>query len=130
MFETRAGPDRGTIEEQLHRILGSNLFVSSRRSQDFLRYVVDLSLTGSAPKEYAIAVDVFERGVDYDPSVDATVRVEAGRLRARLREYYESEGKFDPVCISIPKGSYAAVFSVREFKTEVQPPLQTTVPAV
>jgi TolB-like protein len=129
MFETRAGPDRGTIEEQLHRILGSNLFVSSRRSQDFLRYVVDQSLTGSAPKEYAIAVDVFERGVDYDPSVDATVRVEAGRLRARLREYYESEGKSDPVCISIPKGSYAAVFSVRESKTETRPPSEASVPA-
>jgi TolB-like protein len=130
MFDTQAGPDRGIIEEQLHRILGSKLFVSSHRSQDFLRYVVDRSLAGSSPKEYAIAVDVFERGVDYDPSVDATVRVEAGRLRARLREYYESEGKSDPVCISIPKGSYAAVFSVRELKTETRPPLQASVPVL
>ena len=125
MFDTHAGPDRGIIEEQLHRILGSKLFVSSRRSQDFLRYVVDKSLAGSSLKEYAIAVDVFERGGDYDPSVDATVRVEAGRLRARLREYYETEGKYDPVCISVPKGSYAAVFSVRELKAEAQQAAQT-----
>ncbi len=103
---------------------------ASRRSQDFLRYVVEGSLAGSTPKEYAIALDVFERGADYDPAVDATVRVEAGRLRSRLREYYETEGKFDPVCISIPKGSYAAVFSVRELKAEAQRPLQTTVSAV
>lgn len=130
MFETQAGPDRRIIEEQLHRILGSKPFVSSHRSQDFLRYVVDKSLAGSAPKEYAIAVDVFQREVDYDPAVDATVRVEAGRLRARLREYYETEGKFDPVCIAIPKGSYAAVFSVRERKAEAQPPFETSVPAV
>jgi TolB-like protein len=129
MFDTQAGPDRGIIEAQLHRILDSKLFVSSRRSQDFLRYVVDKSLAGSSPKEYAIAVDVFERGVDYDPAVDATVRVEAGRLRSRLREYYETEGKFDPVCISIPKGSYAAVFSARELKTEAQRPFETTLPA-
>src|ERR1700733_9886970 len=130
MFDTRAGPDSGIVEEQLHRILGSKLFVSSHRSQDFLRYVVDRSLAGSCPKEYAIAVDVFERGADYDPAVDATVRVEAGRLRSRLREYYETEGKFDPVCISIPKGSYAAVFSARELKAEAQQPLEKTVPAV
>ena len=117
------------IEEQLQRILNAKLFAASRRSQDFLRYVVEGSLAGSFPKEYAIAVDVFERGVDYDPSVDATVRVEAGRLRSRLREYYETEGKFDPVCISIPKGSYAAVFSVRELKAEAQA-LPATVSSV
>jgi eukaryotic-like serine/threonine-protein kinase len=103
------------------------LFAASRRSQDFLRYVVEGSLAGSSRKEYAIAVDVFERGVDYDPSVDATVRVEAARLRSRLREYYETEGKFDPVCISIPKGSYAAVFSVRELQAEARRPLPATV---
>jgi TolB-like protein len=130
MLDTQAGPDRRAIEEQLHRILDSKLFVSSHRSQDFLRYVVDKSLAGFSPKEYAIAVDVFERGTDYDPAVDATVRVEAGRLRSRLREYYETEGKFDPVCISIPKGSYAAVFSVRESQPEPRRPFETTVAAV
>ena len=130
MFDTRTGLDKGIVEEQLHRILGSKLFASSRRSQDFLRYVVERSLAGSFPKEYAIAVDVFERGVDYDPAVDATVRVEAGRLRARLREYYETEGRFDPVGISMPKGSYAVVFSVRELKAEAQRPIQTAVSAV
>jgi TolB-like protein len=130
MFDNHAKPDRGIIKEQLQRILGSRLFASSHRSQDFLRYVVDKSLAGSSPKEYAIAVDVFERGVDYNPTVDATVRVEAGRLRSRLREYYETEGKLDPVCISIPKGSYAAVFSVRESKAEAPPHVETPLPAV
>jgi len=126
MLDQQTEPKSEIIEEQLQRILNSKLFAASHRSQDFLRYVVEKSLAGSTPKEYAIAVDVFGRGTDYDPAVDATVRVEAGRLRSRLREYYEIEGKLDPVCISIPKGSYAAVFSVRELKAEAQRPLPAT----
>jgi eukaryotic-like serine/threonine-protein kinase len=125
MLDQQATPKSEIIEEQLQRILGSKLFAASHRSQDFLRYVVERTLAGSTPKEYAIAVDVFGRGADYDPAVDATVRVEAGRLRSRLREYFETEGKFDPVCIAIPKGSYAAVFNVRELKAEAQRPFQT-----
>jgi TolB-like protein len=128
MLEQQTEPKSEIIGEQLQRILSSKLFAASHRSQDFLRYVVERSLAGSGPKEYAIAVDVFGRGADYDPAVDATVRVEAGRLRSRLREYYETEGKFDPVGISIPKGSYAAVFGIRELKAEA--PQSSGTPAV
>jgi TolB-like protein len=128
MLDQQTEPKSEIIEEQLQRILNSKLFAASHRSQDFLRYVVARSLAGSSSKEYAIAVDVFGRGADYDPAVDATVRVEAGRLRSRLREYYETEGKPDPVCISIPKGSYAAIFSVRELKAPASS--GSTAPAV
>ena len=130
MLDQQTEPKSEIIEEQLQRILNSKLFAASHRSQDFLRYVVERSLAGSTPKEYAIAVDVFGRGADYDPAVDATVRVEAGRLRSRLREYYETEGKYDPVCISIPKGSYAAAFSIRELKAEAPQSSGTTVSVV
>ena len=63
----------------------------------FLRYVVERSLLNSAPKEYEIAVEVLGRPSDYDPDVDAAVRVEAGRLRNRLREYYDTVGKTDSI---------------------------------
>jgi TolB-like protein len=100
--------------EQVERILRSKVFAAASRSQAFLRYVVEKSLSKASPKEYAIALDVFEKGINYDPAVDATVRVEAGRLRTRLREYYADEGQDDPLYIEIPKGSYAAIFTVRD----------------
>ena len=55
----------------------------------------------------------FERNVSYDPSINATVRVEAGRLRSRLRDYYADEGRNDPVVIDVPKGGYRATFTGR-----------------
>jgi TolB-like protein/Tfp pilus assembly protein PilF len=102
------------VRQQLERVLRSKVFATASRSRAFLRYIAEKSVVNSAPKEYAIAVDVFERGTDYDPAVDATVRVEAGRLRSRLREYYAGEGQDDLLYIEIPKGSYAVVFTVRD----------------
>jgi TolB-like protein len=111
-------PTTPEIEEELDRILGSKVFASAQRSQAFLRYVVERSLTDAAPplKEFSIAMDVFARGDDYDPSIDATVRVEAGRLRNRLREYYDVEGSGDAVSIDVPKGGYCPTFAFRNGK--------------
>jgi TolB-like protein len=118
MVGNEVKPSTQEIEDELHRILSSKVFAMSQRSQDFLRYVVERSLTDAPPplKEFAIAVDVFARGHDYDPSIDATVRVEAGRLRGRLREYYDGEGEEDPVFIDIPKGGYCPTFTFRDPK--------------
>src|SRR5580698_9537320 len=108
MVDNGAKPTTAEIEEELDRILSSKVFASAQRSQAFLRYVVERSLTDAPPslKEYSIATDVFARSHDYDPSIDATVRVEAGRLRSRLREYYDGDGKDDLIVIDIPKGGY------------------------
>ena len=114
MNEASAKPGSREIEEQLDRILRSKTFHLAQRSQAFLRYAVENSLRGNAPKEYVIAVDVLGRDEDYDPAIDATVRVEAGRLRGRLREYYHTEGNDDPIFIGMPKGGYSAVFDIRE----------------
>jgi TolB-like protein len=118
MVGNEVKPSTQEIEDELHRILSSKVFAMAQRSQDFLRYVVERSLTDAPPplKEFAIAVDVFARGHDYDPSIDATVRVEAGRLRGRLREYYDGQGKEDPVFIDIPKGGYCPTFTFRDPK--------------
>lgn len=97
---------------ELERVMASSPFANSQRSQRFLRYVVEATLANveESLKEFAIAVDVFERNTSYDPSVDATVRVEAGRLRSRLREYYAEAGRNDSVIIEIPKGAYRVNF--------------------
>ena len=119
MLVNRLKPTTSEIEEELNRILSSKVFAAAQRSQAFLRYVVERSLTDAYPplKEFSIAMDVFSRNLDYDPSIDATVRVEAGRLRTRLRDYYDEEGRADPVCIEVPKGGYNPTFSFRDVKT-------------
>jgi hypothetical protein len=88
-MEIKQRPSAEDIRGALERVLASAPFVNSNRSQRFLRYVVESSLNnhGEILKEFAIAVDVFGRNDSYDPSVDAAVRVEAGRLRSRLRDY-------------------------------------------
>ncbi len=109
--------DGEQIRLELDRILSSRVFSTAKRSRMFLHYVVERSLLNSAPKEFEIAVEVLGRGADYDPDIDATVRVEASRLRQRLREYYDTAGKTDPILIEIPKGGYGAVFTSREGNT-------------
>ena len=81
-------------------------------SQTLSRYTVEHSLHGEADqlKEYRLGLEVFGRCSSYEPQKDPIVRLEASRLRAKLREYYEDEGRQDPVVISVPKGGYAATF--------------------
>jgi TolB-like protein/Tfp pilus assembly protein PilF len=103
------------IRSQLQRILRSSTFERAGRSQSLLTYLVESAIaTPPVPvKEYSIAIDVFGRAATYDPNVDSTVRVEAGRLRGRLREYYTAEGRDDEVTLAIPKGGYTVAFSRR-----------------
>ncbi len=72
----------------------------------FLRFLVTRHLDGRDDelKESVIAVEVFGRRPDYDPKADSIVRTEAGRLRARLVEYYAAQGSSDSVVIRVPKG--------------------------
>ncbi len=73
-----------------------------------MRYLFDQTFSGNPErlKGYVIGVELFGRGPDFDPGNDAVVRVEIGRLRTRLREYYLSEGSEDPARLELPKGSY------------------------
>jgi adenylate cyclase len=101
---------------QLERILASAGFATADRLSRFLRYVVERSLAGEAGqlKEYVIGVEVFDRDERYDPRLDSIVRVEAGRLRTKLDEYYNGPGRADVVVIHLRRGSYAPVFEVRQ----------------
>jgi adenylate cyclase len=93
----------------LDRVLASAVFAKSERQQRFIRYVVSETLAGHEErlKGYTIGVQVFDRDSRFDPTIDAIVRVEATRLRAKLREYYEGEGAADPVRFDLPKGAYS-----------------------
>lgn len=109
------------IEAQLARILSSEPFAQSERSRKFLEFVVNETLEGRGGniKETVVAVSVFHRSPSFDPQADSIVRVEARHLRARLREYYTTAGRADPVVIDIPKGGYVPVFAAREGTVEV-----------
>ncbi len=108
---------------QTERVLTSRVFAKAKRSQRLLRYLVDAALTDptQAVKEYTIATEIFDRDASYDPAIDATVRVEAGRLRSRLREYYNDEGRLDAFLIELPKGAYRVVLSERGELQEQKP---------
>src|SRR5690349_10924072 len=86
-----------------------------------LRYVVDKTLAGEGDqlKEYAVGVEVFERDEQYDPRVDSIVRVEAGRLRTKLDEYYNGEGASSPIRIGLPRGGYSATFAALGSDSEI-----------
>src|SRR5215471_14495584 len=85
------------VRAELARVLASSEFRTSKRSQEFLRYVVEHTLNGEADvlKERTIGIEVFGRATDYDPGDDATVRVKAGEVRKRLGLYYSDQGALD-----------------------------------
>jgi hypothetical protein len=104
----------------LERVLHGRALHGSDNLKAFLRFIVDKSIEDqeSQLKEYVIATEVFGRGSEFDSRVDSVVRVQAGRLRTKLHEYYETEGKDDRVIIILPKGQYTPVFSYAQKNEE------------
>ena len=100
------------IRDALSRILMSSIFAQSGRLSRFIRFTVEAALAHKEEmlKEYLIGIEVYERKSSYQPAEDAIVRSEAHRLRSKLKKYYESVGKDDPVFIYYRVGSYAPVF--------------------
>lgn len=96
------------MREALEKLVASETFARSERARKLLRYIVERELAGEAErlKGFSIAVDVFGKDAEFDSATDAVVRVQAGRLRELLAQYYASEGAAAPVRIIIPRGSY------------------------
>jgi TolB-like protein/Tfp pilus assembly protein PilF len=95
------------------KIVSSSGFQNSDRMVRFLRFVVEKTLAGDQDqlKEYLLGVEVFDRPESFDPKVDTIVRVEARRLRKKLKEYYDADGAADTVRIEVPPPGYVPVFS-------------------
>lgn len=120
------GPTSVSVRAELEKILASSTFVRSQRISRFLRYTVEQTLAGQGDslKEYLIATEVYDKPETMDPRFDPIVRVEAGRLRSKLREYYETDGREDEVIISFRKRSYAPAFMFRHEDSEMPRSLQ------
>lgn len=99
-------------EKQLERLVASRTLRGSESLCRLLRYLAAWALEhpGEHPKEYQIATEAFGRPEDFDPRVDSMIRVQAGRLRQKLAEYYAGEGVDDPIIVELPKGSYGLEF--------------------
>ena len=116
-----------SVRDALERILASPGFEASPRHRRLLEYLVEETLAGRADrlKGLTIAFDVFGRDAStYDREADPVVRIEAAKLRRRLKSYYLTAGHDDPIRIDIPKGTYVPTFDER-----VQPSLDLPAPA-
>src|SRR2546427_10352941 len=101
--------DRDQYFGQIERLVSSHTLHGSESLCKLLRYLAEHSLDhpGVALKEYQIATEVLGRSATFDPQIDSTVRVQAGRLRIKLAEYYAHEGPDDAIVVELPKGSYS-----------------------
>src|SRR5262245_12128539 len=110
-----ADNDKDAVLTELRRIAASPGFRGAERMRRLLEYLVTETVEGrgSHIKEYSVALQVFDKPDSFDPKADSTVRSEASKLRTKLQLYYETDGRQDPVIISIPKGGYAAEWRVR-----------------
>jgi TolB-like protein len=120
------------IREQLARILKSPIFIHSDRLRRFLRFVVEHVVGGNQKylKEYVIGSEVYDRKPPYNPNQDSIVRTEARRLRGKLKEYYETEGKDDPIYLYLRPGSYIPVLQYKEALVGSQSAAETNDPSL
>lgn len=119
------------IRAQLNKLLASDIFARSERLSGLLKYVVERTLEGNQHilKEQTIAQEFFGRGAEFEGSADPIVRVEARRLRDKLREYYASANA-DSILITLPKGTYVPSFQLNPANVPAMAPPQEdpTVP--
>lgn len=83
--------------------------------QEFLGYVVQEAIEGrgAAIRAKTIGMDVYGYSPQEIADREGVVRVDAGRVRRKLEQYYESAGSKDEIVISLPVGSYAPAFEMR-----------------
>ncbi|MDQ5768881.1 hypothetical protein [Thiothrix subterranea] len=105
--------DRPAIEAELEHILTSRCFRSRKMLSQFLRYIVRESLAGKQTQitQHAIALHALGKPTDFRAMENPLVRVQARRLRDQLSDYYATEGRFNPLRISLPVGSYQPAFT-------------------
>lgn len=105
-------PDRESYLRQVERVASSRVLHGSESLCKLLRYLAHHAIEhpGVPLKEYQIATEQFGRSQDFDPAIDSMVRVQAGRLRSKLIEYYAEEGADDSLRIDLPKGTYSLAF--------------------
>jgi hypothetical protein len=107
------------VEEEkraaVDKILQSQVFRNTESLRRLLRFLAEKAINGEADqlKEYSVGIDAFGKPPSYDPRQDSAVRIQVGRLRQKLSEYYLNEGKEDPIIVELPKGGFRLQFESR-----------------
>lgn len=110
------------IPESVQEVLNSR---NLEKAPTLRRLLLYLWIHRNEPlNEYAIAIDALGRPADFNPKIDATVRVHISRLRQRLERYYEEEGRATKGKLTIPMGSHQLVLD------EATPASEETQPAL
>src|SRR5687767_8140076 len=94
------------LREQAASIVRSGALGRSRSYARLLEFLVECAHSGRTPKELEIAIEVFGRGADFDPSQDSMVRVYAHNLRQKLEHYYATAGRNEPRQLVLARGEY------------------------
>ena len=105
----------GAVHEQVERVANSETFRNAEVLQRLLKFIAEKSIAGEADqlKEYTVATDGLGRPASYDPGHDSLVRIQIGRLRLRLADYYRTEGERDPIVLGVPKGHFELTWERR-----------------
>ena len=112
--------DTQQVMAELQRIIASPGFRARKLIKKFLHYVVQESLAGRGEQlnQYTIAVNALGKTADFSPIYNPIVRIEAGRLRKLLDDYYSDVGHLNTVMIRMPKGSYQVEFQACESQSQ------------
>jgi hypothetical protein len=94
------------LREQAASIVKSGALGRSRSYARLLEFLVECAGSGRTPKELEIAIEVFGRGADFDPSQDSMVRVYAHNLRQKLEHYYATAARHEPRQVVLARGEY------------------------
>jgi len=116
------------------RIVASRQFTKAPRLQDILIYICKRALTepDATIKEFDIGCHALGRKPDFNPHEDNIVRVQISHLRKKLDEYFATDGRDEPVQITVHKGAYIPTFELRTEIPEAPnpaPPKVDIVPA-
>ena len=96
----------------VQRIVSSAPFQKSTRLRELLQYIAQETLRGNAHEltEQHIGSALFHKPSGYSPLEDSSVRVHVRQLRLKLHEYFNEDGRNEPIILEIPRGSYAPIF--------------------
>ena len=105
---------------EVQAVINSGFFAPSSRQAKLLEYLFDKVADGRAAelKEFTVAMELFHKPVDFDSHSDATVRVEAHRLRKKLEKYYETVGRHSELRAVLPAGQYVLEFQPAPLRRE------------
>jgi hypothetical protein len=122
--------DGDALRRAVEEIIASPVLRTSASLCKLLRYLAQQSINEpeTPHKEYQIATEVFGRAADFDPRLDSVVRVQSGRLRSKLAEYYAGPGSKDDLILTLPKGSYALSIQHRNVPAADLPEAMVSTP--